>query len=72
MKPEVEAVPVHQRMDNRKASSRKTPGLRRSASFKKDGAAHQPAGAGTIARTKALLLAAMRVWELNHRVGEKS
>ena len=28
------------------------------------------AAAGTLTRTKSLLLAALRVWELKHRVGE--
>jgi hypothetical protein len=28
------------------------------------------AGAGTLTRTKALLLAALRVWELKHRIHE--
>ena len=28
------------------------------------------AAAGSLTRTKALLLAALRVWELKHRVGE--
>jgi hypothetical protein len=30
----------------------------------------QLAAAGSLTRTKALLLAALRVWELKHRVGE--
>ncbi|MEP6603205.1 MAG: hypothetical protein ABJB69_04575 [Spartobacteria bacterium] len=28
------------------------------------------AAAGSLTRTKALLLAALRVWELTHRIGE--
>jgi hypothetical protein len=34
--------------------------------------AHEPqlAAAGSLTRTKALLLAALRVWELKHRIGE--
>lgn len=28
------------------------------------------AAVGTLTRTKALLLAALRVWELKHRIGE--
>jgi hypothetical protein len=31
---------------------------------------HDLPAAGTLARTKALLLAALRVWELKHRVSE--
>jgi hypothetical protein len=30
----------------------------------------QMAAAGSLTRTKALLLAALRVWELKHRIGE--
>jgi hypothetical protein len=30
----------------------------------------QPAAIGSLTRTKALLLAALRVWELKHRIGE--
>jgi hypothetical protein len=30
----------------------------------------QMAAVGTLTRTKSLLLAALRVWELKHRVGE--
>jgi hypothetical protein len=29
-----------------------------------------PAAIGSLTRTKALLLAALRVWELKHRIGE--
>jgi hypothetical protein len=31
---------------------------------------HVMAAAGTLTRTKSLLLAALRVWELKHRIGE--
>jgi len=30
----------------------------------------QPAAVGTLTRTKSLLLAALRVWELKHRISE--
>lgn len=30
----------------------------------------EPAAVGTLTRTKSLLLAALRVWELKHRIGE--
>jgi hypothetical protein len=30
----------------------------------------EPAAIGSLTRTKALLLAALRVWELKHRIGE--
>jgi hypothetical protein len=31
---------------------------------------HAMAAAGTLTRTKSLLLAALKVWELKHRIGE--
>lgn len=44
----------------------------RSAANSKKGAANGPqlAPAGSLTRTKALLLAALKVWELKHRVSE--
>ena len=42
----------------------------RSASSAHPNGQREPAAAGTLTRTKALLLAALRVWELKHRVGE--
>ena len=41
----------------------------RNGSTKSNGSRDLPAP-GTLARTKALLLAALRVWELKHRVSE--
>jgi len=32
---------------------------------------HAMAAAGTLTRTKSLLLAALRVWELKHRIGSE-
>jgi hypothetical protein len=32
--------------------------------------AREPAAVGTLTRTKSLLLAALRVWELKHRISE--
>jgi hypothetical protein len=47
---------------------------RRPRARSKTGNGHTPevhiAAAGSLTRTKALLLAALRVWELKHRVGE--
>ena len=48
-----------------KARSRNGNGATKTAVVSRD----LPA-AGTLARTKALLLAALRVWELKHRVGD--
>jgi hypothetical protein len=56
------------RVRKTKATSRKPKGRSRNGSTK-NGSRDLPA-AGTLARTKALLLAALRVWELKHRVGD--
>ena len=42
---------------------------KRSATAQPNGE-REMAAAGTLTRTKSLLLAALRVWELKHRVGE--
>jgi hypothetical protein len=53
----------------RKPKARKGRGRAKSAAVQ---APPEPrlAAAGSLTRTKALLLAALRVWELKHRVGE--
>jgi hypothetical protein len=43
---------------------------KRSATTAQPNGETQMAAAGTLTRTKSLLLAALRVWELKHRVGE--
>jgi hypothetical protein len=48
---------------------RKAKGKTKSATGQANGV-HEPAAAGSLTRTKALLLAALRVWELKHRVRE--
>lgn len=53
----------------RKAKPRKKAGRPRSGSNGHNGE-HAMAAAGTLTRTKSLLLAALRVWELKHRIGE--
>jgi hypothetical protein len=35
-----------------------------------DNGAKEPAAVGTLTRTKSLLLAALRVWELKHRISD--
>ncbi len=57
------------RVRKTKASARKPKGRSRNGSTKPSASPDLPA-AGTLARTKALLLAALRVWELKHRVGD--
>jgi uncharacterized caspase-like protein len=53
-----------------KASARKPKGRSRNGSTKAASASPDLPAAGTLARTKALLLAALKVWELKHRVGD--
>ena len=61
------------RMRKTKAS-RKPKGRSRNGSISRNGSTKPNSSdlpaAGTLARTKALLLAALRVWELKHRVGD--
>jgi len=45
-------------------------GRPRKATASNAAATREPAAAGTLTRTKSLLLAALRVWELKQRVGE--
>jgi hypothetical protein len=49
--------------------ARKKPGRPRNGSNGHNGE-HAMAAAGTLTRTKSLLLAALRVWELKQRIGE--
>jgi hypothetical protein len=65
-------LPMSESAARRAPKSRARKGRGRSS---KNGAAHtsgQPplAAHGSLTRTKALLLAALRVWELKHRIGE--
>jgi hypothetical protein len=56
-----------------KASRPATTKARRGRPRKVDapaGAVREPAAVGTLTRTKSLLLAALRVWELKHRISE--
>ena len=56
------------RIRKTKANSRKQKGRSRNGATK--AAVRDLPAAGTLARTKTLLLAALRVWELKHRVGD--
>ncbi|OLD91498.1 MAG: hypothetical protein DME27_08845 [Verrucomicrobia bacterium] len=58
------------RVRKTKANARKPKGRSRNGSTKSAAASPDLPAAGTLARTKALLLAALRVWELKHRVGD--
>jgi hypothetical protein len=52
-----------------KSKARKGRGRGKTATAQANTTPHL-AAAGSLTRTKALLLAALRVWELKHRVGE--
>lgn len=54
----------------RKGKPRKKAGRPRGSSNGHHNGEHAMAAAGTLTRTKSLLLAALRVWELKHRIGE--
>lgn len=64
--PVSETAAKRMRKKSASAKARKS----RTASSKKNAATPQLAAAGSLTRTKALLLAALRVWELKHRVSE--
>jgi len=61
--------PAARSVRKNKATARKKGGRSRSSSNGHNGE-HAMAAAGTLTRTKSLLLAALRVWELKHRIGE--
>jgi hypothetical protein len=63
-------LPVSEKAARRKTKAqRKTRGRSRSNSTAAS-TEKVPAAIGSLTRTKALLLAALRVWELKHRIGE--
>jgi hypothetical protein len=51
-------------------TQRKTRARSRNGSAAPAQKVREPAPVGSLTRTKALLLAALRVWELKHRIGE--
>ena len=53
----------------RKSKTTKRRGRSKSTSSSANGQ-REMAAVGTLTRTKSLLLAALRVWELKHRIGE--
>ncbi|PYL63535.1 MAG: hypothetical protein DMF25_10325 [Verrucomicrobia bacterium] len=57
------------RVRNSKAR-RKSHGRPKNSATAQPNSERQPAAAGSLTRTKALLLAALRVWELKHRMRE--
>jgi len=62
---------THKSVRKSKAARRGRPRSKNGAHSNGTAAAEpQLAAAGSLTRTKALLLAALRVWELKHRIGE--
>jgi hypothetical protein len=62
-------LPVSEKAARRKTKAqRKTKGRARNSTAAR--VEKEPAAIGSLTRTKALLLAALRVWELKHRIGE--
>jgi hypothetical protein len=63
-------LPVSEKAARRVSKSKARKGRpRKNASSQANSTPHL-AAAGSLTRTKALLLAALRVWELKHRIGE--
>ena len=64
-------LPVSEKAARRvpKSKARKGRPRAKNASSQTNSTPHL-AAAGSLTRTKALLLAALRVWELKHRIGE--
>ena len=63
-------VTSHASRTVRKSKAKKKAGRPRASSNGHHNGEHAMAAAGTLTRTKSLLLAALRVWELKHRIGE--
>ena len=63
---------TNRRLRSHKTKGRKTKGRSKGSSSSATQASPEPqlAAAGSLTRTKALLLAALRVWELKHRIGD--
>ena len=58
------------RLRSHKTKGRKPKGRPKSTASTAAAPEPQLAAAGSLTRTKALLLAALRVWELKHRIGD--
>jgi hypothetical protein len=54
----------------RRATKRPRGRPKKTATAANGTATREPAAAGTLTRTKSLLLAALRVWELKHRIAD--
>ena len=63
-------LPVSETAARRKTAKARRPRTRAKAAASPTSSEVHLAAAGSLTRTKALLLAALRVWELKHRVGD--
>jgi len=64
------SAPSAKRVRGTKSNGRKPKARSRNGNGAAKGTSRGLPAAGTLARTKALLLAALRVWELKHRVSD--
>jgi hypothetical protein len=62
-------LPLSETAARRVRSTKARRGRRRKNNAPKN-VVREPAAVGTLTRTKSLLLAALRVWELKHRISE--
>lgn len=63
-------LPLSETAARRVRSTKARRGRPRKKSNAHENGAREPAAVGTLTRTKSLLLAALRVWELKHRIGD--
>jgi hypothetical protein len=63
-------LPLSETAARRVGSTKARRGRPRKNNNAHENVVREPAAVGTLTRTKSLLLAALRVWELKHRIGE--
>lgn len=63
-------LPVSEKTARRVRSTKARRGRPRKNNNAHDNGVREPAAVGTLTRTKSLLLAALRVWELKNRIGD--
>ena len=63
-------LPLSETAARRVQKAKRSRGRPRKANASPAEAQREPAAVGTLTRTKTLLLAALRVWELKHRISE--
>ena len=63
-------LPVSEKTARRVRSTKGRRGRPRKSNNAPNNGVREPAAVGTLTRTKSLLLAALRVWELKNRIGD--